>query len=100
MNQQTWKKLNNECRSLLDWSYYHKVRKIQKSLQYNQDPNAVVIHHLRDTEEQRKYNDEYYELWGYNLDDTFEYGKYVIFITKEEHSEIHRCSDETRKKTK
>lgn len=71
-------------------------------MQYNPDPKANVIHHLRDTEEQRKYNDEHYELWGFELDENgneyFEYGKYVIFVTKEEHIEIHRDSDETRQK--
>ena len=98
MNQAEWRKLNLECKSLINWSFYHKTRAIQKSLQYNKDPNAVVIHHLRDTEEQRKYNDEHYELWGHNLDGSFEYDKYVVFVTKEEHTEIHRCSEETRKK--
>lgn len=61
-----------------------------------------MIHHLRDTEEQRKYNDEHYELWGFEIDkdgnEHFEYNKYVIFVTKEEHREIHGCSEETRKK--
>lgn len=84
------------------FEYSNKCREIQKSLQYNQDPNATVRHHLRDTEEQRKYNDEHYELWGFEIDENgnehFEYGKYVIFVTKEEHLEIHRRSDETRKK--
>jgi hypothetical protein len=82
--------------------YKRKVRKIQKSLQYNNNQDAIVIHHLRDTEEQRKYNDEHYELWGFEIDEDgnehFEYGKYVIFVTKEEHTEIHRCSDETKNK--
>jgi len=86
MNCSGWKfaRKNN---LILDWSFYTKTREIQKSLQYNKDPNAVVIHHLRDTEEQRKYNDEHYELWGHNLDGTFEYGKYVVFVTKEEHTQ-------------
>jgi hypothetical protein len=58
----------------------------------------VVRHHLRDTEEQRKYNDEHYEYFGFNQDGTFEYGKYIIFITKEEHTEIHRQSEETKQR--
>ena len=82
--------------------WYNKTRKIQKSLKHNPDPNAVVIHHLRDTEEQRKYNDEHYELWGFEVDkdgnEHFEYGKYVIFLTKEDHDLYHQLSDETRKK--
>lgn len=83
---------------MLDFTHYNNTRKIQKSLQYNTDPNAKVIHHLRDTEEQRKYNDEHYELWGHNLDGTFEYGKYVTFVTEEWHSDYHKHSEETRKK--
>ena len=93
MNQSEWKS-SNKYRG--KYTFYNKTRKIQKSLQCNSDPNATVIHHLRDTEEQRKYNDEHYELWGHNLDGTFEYGKYVIFVTEEEHTEIHKCSEETR----
>lgn len=98
MDQREWKQLCKVNKNLVNWFYYNKTRNIQKSLQYNQDPNAVIIHHLRDTEEQRKHNDEYYELWGHNLDGTFEYGKYVIFVTKEEHIEIHCDSDETKQK--
>ncbi len=82
------------------FEYSKKCREIQKSLKYNPDPNATVRHHLRDTEEQRKYNDEHYELWGFEIDengnDHFEYGKYIIFITPKEHTEIHRYSEETR----
>lgn len=100
MNCNEWKLARKNSKNL-DWSFYTKTREMQKSLQYNPDPSAVVIHHLRDTEEQRKYNDEHYELWGFEIDESgnehFEYGKYVIFVTKEEHAEIHRCSDETRK---
>ena len=77
-------------------------REIQKSLKYNTDPKATVRHHLRDTEEQRKYNDEHYELWGFEIDENgnehFEYGKYIIFVTEEWHNNYHHCSEETRKK--
>ena len=95
MNQKEWKK-SGKFPGKYEW--YNKTRKLQRSLQFNTDKDAKVIHHLRDTEEQRKYNDEHYELWGFNQDGTFEYGKYVIFLTKEEHTEIHKCSEETRKK--
>lgn len=98
MDQREWKQLCKINKHFVNWDYYNKTRNIQKSLQYNPDPNAKVIHHLRDTEEQRKYNDEHYEFWGHSLDGTFEYGKYVVFITKEEHIEIHRDSDETKQK--
>lgn len=96
MNCNEWK-LARKNGTTLDWSFYTKTREIQKSLQYNPDPNAVVIHHLRDTEEQRKYNDEHYELWGHNLDGTFEYGKYVVFWTEEDHFKYHHMSEETRR---
>ena len=99
MNMNEWKQ---PIRFDGKFYYYNKTRKIQRSLQYNSDPNAIVRHHLRDTEEQRKYNDEHYEMWGFEIDENgnehFEYGKYIIFVTKEEHSKIHACSEETRNK--
>lgn len=98
MDQREWKQLCKVNKHLLDWGYYNKTRKIQRSLQYNQDSNASVIHHLRDTEEQRNYNDTYYEYWGFNQDGTFEYGKYVVFWTKEQHDSYHKDSDETKEK--
>lgn len=98
MDQKEWRHLRDTNKNFLDFTYYNQCRKLQKSLNHNSDPNAVVIHHLRDTEEQRKYNDEHYEMWGFNEDGTFEYGKYVIFVTKEEHTNIHKCSEETKQK--
>lgn len=98
MNQREWKRLCKADKHLLNWEYYNKTRKLQKSLQFNTNENATVIHHLRDTEEQRNYNDSFYEFWGFNQDGTFEYGKYVIFVTKEDHNKIHSDSEETRKK--
>jgi hypothetical protein len=102
MNCKEWHTLKVVNPELLNWGYYNKTRKIQKSLQYNNDQNATVIHHLRDTEEQRKYNDEHYELWGFEIDEDgnehFEYGKYVVFWTKEAHSKYHTQSEETRQK--
>lgn len=95
MNQKEWKKSGNFTGK---HKWYNKTRKLQKSLRYESDPNATIIHHLRDTEEQRKYNDEHYELWGHNLDGTFEYGKYVAFWTKEKHDAYHSASEETRRK--
>ena len=98
MNMKEWKLCNEPSK----YEWYNKTRIIQKSLQYNNDPSAKVIHHLRDTEEQRKYNDEHYELWGFEIDEDgnehFEYGKYVVFWTKEHHDSYHYCSEETRKK--
>ena len=61
-----------------------------------------VVHHRDDTEETQKYNEAHYELWGFNEDGTFEYGKYVVFMTRAEHIRYHRTgkkySEETREK--
>ena len=51
-----------------------------------------------DTPEQIEYNTNHYEMWGFNEDGTFEYGKYMTFVTKEEHSKIHRVCTETRRR--
>lgn len=100
MNITEW---NKACKE--GWAprrYDNASREIQRTLKYNSNPNATVRHHLRDTEEQRKYNDEHYELWGFEIDENgnehFEYGKYVIFVTEKEHNAIHALSEETRKK--
>jgi hypothetical protein len=95
MNQQEWK-TSGRFRGKYKW--YNKTRELQKSLCYESDTNANIIHHLRDTEEQRKYNDTHYEYWGFNEDGTYEYGKYVVFWTKERHDAYHKESDETRLK--
>lgn len=100
MNRKEWDKA---CKD--GWApriYDNASREIQRSLKYNADPKATVRHHLRDTEEQRKYNDEHYELWGFEINEDgkehFEYGKYIIFLTREEHLQIHSVCDDTRKK--
>lgn len=104
MNRREWKDSCNFSSGSYYW--YNKARKLLKSREYesleNCDRDAKVIHHLRDTEEQRKYNDEHYELFGFEIDEsgneTFNYGKYVVFWTKEHHDKYHRCSEETRAK--
>lgn len=100
MNIKEWYKACNE-----GWAprkYDNASREIQLSLKYNPDPKATVRHHLRDTEEQRKYNDEHYELWGFEIDENgnehFEYGKYIVFVTHEEHLKIHESCEDTNKK--
>lgn len=49
-----------------------------------------IVHHRDDTEECRAYNKAYYKRWEFNEDGTFEYGKYVIFMTRSEHMKHHR----------
>lgn len=105
MNRKEWREL---CKidHAKGYYWYNKVTKKRISKEFEYDPrtdkDAKVIHHLRDTEEQRKYNDEHYELFGFEIDEdgneTFNYGKYVVFWTKEHHDEYHKCSEETRKK--
>lgn len=83
--------------------YTHLYKYVQSLLkEWKVNNNYVckcVVHHRDDTEECRKYNEEHYELWGFNEDGTFEYGKYVIFMTHAEHSSYHhaghnRCAGE------
>ena len=85
------------------YKWYNKTKKLLKLGQFsnleNCDAGATDIHHLRDTEEQRKYNDEHYEMWGHNLDGTFEYGKYVVFWTHEHHAFYHdKVSEESKQR--
>lgn len=49
-----------------------------------------IVHHRDDTEECREYNKAHYKRWGFSEDDTFEYGKYVIFMTRSDHMRHHR----------
>lgn len=83
-----------------EWEYKtrRKLKRGEFGLDKRTDENATVIHHLIETEEQRKYNDEHYEMWGHNLDGTFEYGKYVVFWTKEHHDSYHNESSITKDK--
>ena len=48
---------------------------------------GYVIHHLRETEEQRAFNDAHYERWGFDFDGIM---KYAVKMTIEEHNNYHR----------
>lgn len=89
MNRKEWCTRCSESWSSVDHTWDYRSRQIQLSLKYNSNPNATVRHHLMNTSEQIEYNSAHYELWGFNEDGTFEYGKYIIFVTPEEHSKIH-----------
>ena len=85
--------------------YYRRIQKLLIDWKITNNIPADVryaVHHRDDTEETRKYNTEHYERWGFNEDDTFEYGKYVLFMTVAEHSYYHNIgkslSAETREK--
>lgn len=45
-----------------------------------------VIHHLIDTDEQKEFNNKYYERWGFDLNGEM---KYCIKMTKVEHDTYH-----------
>ena len=81
--------------------YMRKARKLLKEWkQQNNITERCVIHHRDDTELCREYNEKYYELWGHNLDGTFEYGKYVVFMTFSEHTKYHNHTREVSPETK
>lgn len=71
---------------------YYKVHELLNQWKRNNNiPDNIqcVVHHRDDTEECRKYNTEHYEIYGCNPDGTFEYGKYVVFMTNAEHNTYH-----------
>lgn len=95
MNKQDYYSNKSKCKK-----YYKRIQELLTN--WKAENNIVercVVHHRDDTDECRKYNEEHYELWGFNLDGTFEYGKYVVFMTHAEHSSYHntghdRCKGE------
>ena len=97
MNRKEWlEACKNHEPGIYKW--YNECLKIRKTLKYNQDPNATHKHHLFNTPEQIEYNNSHYEMWGFNEDGSFEYGKYIIFVTPEEHSKLHSDSDITKQR--
>ena len=75
-------------------TYYYKVQKLLKDWKLeNNITERCVVHHRDDTEECIKYNNAHYELWGFNEDDTFEFGKYVQFMTATEHAHYHHIGN-------
>jgi len=97
MNRNEWLEA---CRNNVPGIYYWRIKceEIRKALKYNENPEATNKHHLFNTPEQIAYNNEHYEMWGFNLDGTFEYGKYIVFVTPEEHHKIHSDSDVTKQR--
>ena len=90
MNQKQWKKLTHSIDKPKDFWYWRN-----KAVEYFNLQKGQVIHHLRDTKEQRIFNDNYYERWGFDFNEEM---KYCICISKEEHSELHKYSLETKQK--
>lgn len=74
--------------------YYKRVHKLLEAWKAeNNITECCVVHHRDDTPEVREYNKKHYERWGYNEDDTFEYGKYVVFMTISDHLSYHHSGD-------
>jgi hypothetical protein len=80
---------NNICGKNREYIVAHELLKRWKINNGIANHTKCVIHHIDDTEECRNYNEAHYELWGFNLDGTFEYGKYVVFMTQSEHNTHH-----------
>ena len=79
---------------------YKKVRELLKTWKAeNNITENCIIHHRDDTDETRAYNEEHYELWGCEEDGTFEYGKYVIFMTIAEHVKYHHTGSKRSEDT-
>lgn len=86
MNKQEW--YDNSIQR--DRSFHKKVRvMLNKWRQDNGFTCKCVIHHRDDNDEVKSYNESHYELWGFNEDGTFEYGKYILFMTHAEHTSHH-----------
>ena len=97
MNREEWLK-KRDRRSTVEYKKIHKLLNNWKS--QNDITERCVVHHRDDTEETRKYNEEHYEFWGFNEDGTFEYGKYVIFMTSAEHSKHHHTNKNVSSETR
>lgn len=103
MNKTEWRRGNNWRRDK-HTKYYEHVQKLLKDWMIENNINEpCVVHHRDDTEECRKYNNEHYELWGHEADENgdirFEYGKYVIFMTRAEHASHHHTGAKRSKET-
>lgn len=82
MNRQEWTNLKRK-----PWKWKHLVtEKLNEWKQSNGLTGTYDVHHRDDVPEATAYNEAHYEYWGFNLDGTFEYGKYVIFLPHAEHS--------------
>ena len=66
------------------------VQYLHQWMEHNNLTGDYIIHHRDDNDEVRAYNKANYKLWGHNLDGTFEYGRYVVFMTRSEHMRHHR----------
>lgn len=77
MNRQQWKNLDKKSS---DWFWRNKA------VSYFNLQQGQIIHHLRDTKEQRDFNDKYYERWGFDFDGIM---KYCVVMDAQAHREYH-----------
>lgn len=94
MNQHQWKEYVKGPKENRGHNFFYYRNLAQKFLGYKRK-QGLTIHHLRDTEEQRNFNDLYYERWGIDFDGEM---KYCILLTTEEHKILHHLSEETKQK--
>jgi hypothetical protein len=86
MTQKNWKEIQALPKEQRP-NFYFWRNKALKFFGIGSRTRGFVIHHLRDTEEQRNFNDAYYERWGFDFDDQM---KYAVKMTVEEHQKYHR----------
>lgn len=94
MNQREWKNLIQKKKGERPDNLFYYRNLAAKILGYKKGM-GLVIHHLRETEEQCHFNDANYERWGIDFDNQL---KYTVLITIEEHRKIHALSLETKNK--
>jgi len=82
MNRKEWKLAVKEKQKGI-WEFRNKAVK------YFNLQKGEVIHHLRDTEEQRIFNDTYYERWGFDLNGEM---KYAVKWDAKKHIQYHSSS--------
>jgi len=82
MNRKEWLKQEKK-----NWEWRNKAVK------YFNGKKGDVIHHLMETEEQRNFNNLYYERWGFDLNGEM---KYCSLMNYEDHLKYHRGSLEWR----
>ena len=92
MNQKEWRKARYSIKDGDRNSFFYFRNLASQLLGLKK---GYVIHHLRDSEEARIFNDTYYERWGIDFDGVC---RYCILMTEDEHRKYHSFSEETRKK--
>lgn len=81
MNFKEWKKESLNPKDKKTFWYWRN-----KAIVYFDLKPGEVIHHLMETEEQKEFNRNYYERWGFDLNGEM---KYCVKMTKIEHDNYH-----------